>query len=129
MNTDALLRGTDLALPYATITRVVTELVAHGQVRRGYLGVAAQPLRLPAALRDTLQQRSGAVVLDTDADGPARSAGLRFGDVIIGIDQAQVRGPRELVAALADKIAVSVTVRFIRAGQLETMQVSVGERA
>lgn len=128
MNTDALLRGADLALPYATISRVVAELVAHGRVRRGYLGVAAQPLRLPTALRQTLKQRSGALVLDTDADGPARSAGLRFGDVIIAIDDAPVRGPRELVAVLAQKLGATVEVRFVRGGALERLQVTLAER-
>jgi S1-C subfamily serine protease len=129
MNTDALLRGADLAVPYATISRVVAELVAHGRVRRGYLGVAAQPLRLPTALRQTLKQRSGALVLDTDADGPARSAGLRFGDVIIAIDEAPVRGPRELVAVLAHKLGAAVEVRFVRGGVLESLQVTLTERS
>jgi len=70
MNTDALLRGCDLALPQATIARVSAELLAHGRVRRGYLGVATQPLRLPAAVRDALGQRSGALVVDVAESGP-----------------------------------------------------------
>lgn len=128
MNTDGLLRGADLAVPHATLARVVAELVTHGHVRRGYLGVAAQPLRLPGALRARLKQRSGALVLDTEQDAPARHAGLRFGDVIVAIDGAQVRGPRELAAALADKAGASVSVDYVRAGQLETLHIEVGER-
>jgi S1-C subfamily serine protease len=128
MNTDALLRGCDLTLPHSTLARVVAELVAHGRMRRGYLGVATQPLRLPAALRETLKQRSGALVVDVADGGPAHTAGLRFGDVIVAIDAAQVRGPRELSALLADRIGTPVSVKYVRAGQQESVQVTLAER-
>jgi S1-C subfamily serine protease len=128
MNTDALLRGCDLALPHATIARVTGELLAHGRVRRGYLGVATQPLRLPAALRETLSQRSGALVIDVADSGPARAAGLRFGDLIVAIDGGQVRGPRELSALLADKVGVQVSVRYVRGADVETVELTLAER-
>jgi S1-C subfamily serine protease len=86
MNTPALIRGADLALPHATLARVVHELTTHGRVRRGYLGVATQPIRLPGALRESLGQRSGAIVLDTEPAGPAHSAGLVLGDVIVTLN-------------------------------------------
>jgi S1-C subfamily serine protease len=129
MNTDALLRGCDLALPHATVSRVVAELVAHGRMRRAYLGVATQPLRLPAALRETLKQRSGALVVDLADNGPARDAGIRFGDVIVALDSIQVRGPRELAAALADRVGANVSVQYVRGGQVESVQLTLAERA
>jgi S1-C subfamily serine protease len=129
INTSTLLRASDLTVPHATIARVVADLSAHGRVRRGYLGVATQPVRLPEALRDALSQRSGALVLDTDKDGPAHGAGLALGDVIVGVDTTQVRGPRELSAAVSDKIGVLVTLRIVRSGKVETLQLTVGERA
>jgi S1-C subfamily serine protease len=128
MNTPAVLRGADLAVPHATLERVAAELLAHGRVRRGYLGVATQPLRLPSALRELLGQRGGALVLDTDESGPARNAGLVFGDVIVGIDEQPVRGPRELSAALADKLGVEVTLKIVRSGKVETVQVTTAVR-
>ena len=128
MNSDALLRGCDLTLPHATIARVSAELLTHGRVRRGYMGVATQPLRLPAALRATIMQRSGALVVDVADGGPAQAAGLRFGDVIIAIDAAAVRGPRELSALLADKVGAQVSVRYVRGGQVETVELTLAER-
>ena len=128
MNTSTLVRGCDLVLPHATLARVVAELTAHGRVRRGYLGVATQPVRLPDALRTSLGQRSGALVLDTDAQGPAHAAGLALGDVIVAVDQTAVRGPRELSAVLSDKIGQQVSVRFVRAGKLEQVAVTIAER-
>src|SRR6476646_10585121 len=50
MNTRTLIRGEDLAVPTATLRRVVDELKQHGGVRKGYLGVGAYPATLPAAL-------------------------------------------------------------------------------
>jgi S1-C subfamily serine protease len=108
---------------------VVTELQAHGRMRRGYLGVATQPVRLPSALRQTLSQRSGALVLDTDQHGPASAAGLALGDVIVAVDDKPVRGPRELSAAVSDKIGQAVALRIVRSGKLETLTLTVGERA
>jgi S1-C subfamily serine protease len=128
MNTPALLRGADLAVPHATLARVTAELLAHGRMRRGYLGVATQPLRLPAALREQLGQRGGALVLDTDENGPARAAGLQMGDVIVAVDDQKVRGPRELVAALADKLGVAVTLRYVRGANIATVELTLAER-
>jgi S1-C subfamily serine protease len=128
MNSSSVIRGSDLAVPHASIARSVAELVAHGRMRRGYLGVSSQPLRLPQALRDRLSQRSGALVLETDPRGPAHAAGLALGDVIVTLDETPIRGPRALVAALADKHGASVQLRFVRGGQLETRSVQIGER-
>src|SRR5512147_2821383 len=46
LNTSGLLRGISVAIPAATIKRIGEQLLAHGKVRRGYLGVGAQPVRL-----------------------------------------------------------------------------------
>lgn len=128
VNTSALIRGADLTVPHVTLQRVVSELLTHGRVRRGYLGVATQPVRLPAALRDSLSQRSGALVLDTEADGPAHKAGLTLGDVIVALDGTKVRGPRELAQALASKLAAQVTLDVVRGGQVVQVQLTTAER-
>ena len=128
VNTSALIRGADLTIPQVTLQRVVDELVTHGRVRRGYLGVATQPVRLPAALRDSLKQRSGALVLDTEADGPAHKAGLTLGDVIVALDGTPIRGPRELASALATKLAATVSLSVVRGGQVVSVQLTTAER-
>jgi S1-C subfamily serine protease len=128
MNSSSLQRGADLSVPHASLARSVQELLAHGRMRRGYLGVSSQPVRLPAALRDTLSQRSGALVLETDEQGPAHAAGLALGDVIVALDATPIRGPRELAAALRDKHGQEVSLRIVRAGQLETRTLKIAER-
>jgi S1-C subfamily serine protease len=129
MNTDTLIRGADLAVPHVTLKRVVEELLTHGRVRRGYLGVSTQPVRLPSALRTSLSQRSGALVLDTEDGGPAQKAGLSLGDVIVALDGEKIRGPRELAEALSAKLAVEVKLDVVRGGQVISLQVTTAERA
>jgi S1-C subfamily serine protease len=50
LNTSALLRGISITVPGTTLRQVVGALLSHGRVRRGYLGVGAQPVRLPGNL-------------------------------------------------------------------------------
>src|SRR5690606_13361917 len=61
--TSGLLRGADLAIPPATVERVVGELLAHGAVKRGYLGVAVQRARLPREVAAQLGRDTGALIL------------------------------------------------------------------
>ena len=54
LNTSALVRGVSITVPAPTLERVVRDLQEHGSVRRDYLGVGAQPTRLPAAVAKEL---------------------------------------------------------------------------
>ena len=129
MNSSSVWRGADLSVPHATLAVSVAEIKAHGRRRRGYLGVACQPVRLPAALREQLAQRSGALVLELDDGGPAQTAGLTFGDVIVSLDGQKIRGPRELVAALRDKHAAEIELGYLRNGQLASVRLTLAERS
>src|SRR5690606_21333723 len=52
LNTSALSRGSSVTIPTARVREVIDALLAHGKVRRGYLGIGAQPVRLPTALAE-----------------------------------------------------------------------------
>jgi serine protease DegQ len=129
MNTSRLLRGATLAVPAATLRRVVDALIAHGRIRRGYLGIGAHPVRLPAAVRQQLGQDAGLLVVSVEPSSPADRAGLYLGDVIIGVNDTSVRGLRDLAGALTeDRIGSQVMARVLRAGTARDMPVLVGER-
>lgn len=129
INTSALLRGTSLALPTTTVQRVVNDLVTHGQVRRGYLGVGTQPARLSAALTEQLGQKTGLLLVSVEPDSPAERAGLYMGDTIVTFDDQPVRHHDDLLARLSgDQIGVKVPVRVVRGGQVQNFQVEIGER-
>jgi len=76
LNTSALLRGISLTVPGSTLRQVVETLLAHGRVRRGYLGIAAQPVRLPEAVAKSIGQETGLLLVRAVASSPAEKGGL-----------------------------------------------------
>ena len=129
LNTSALLRGTSLALPTTTVRRVVEDLVAHGQVRRAYLGVGTQPARLPTSLVDQVGQETGLLLVSVEADSPAERGGLFMGDTIVLFDGQPIRHHDDLLALLSgERIGATVPIRVLRSGQVQELSVIVGER-
>ena len=129
LNTSGLLRGASVALPIATLRTVVEMLLAHGRVRRGYLGISAQVVRLPDGLAESLSQETGLILIGVEPDSPAARADLHMGDTIIAIDDQPARHMDDLVAILSgDRIGRDVPVRFIRGAGVLTQTVQVGER-
>jgi S1-C subfamily serine protease len=130
LNTSALLRGVSLAVPAATIRRVVETLLVHGRVRRGYLGVGAQPVRLPAALAQQLGQETGLLLVSVEPGGPAEQGGLLLGDTIVALAGRPVVHMDDLLDGLSgERVGVAMPVRVVRGGQVQELTVVVGERA
>jgi S1-C subfamily serine protease len=129
MNTSGLLREASLTVPVPTLRRVVEMLLAHGRVRRGFLGVSTQPVRLPAALAESLGQETGLLLTAVEPAGPAEQGGLLLGDTLVGLDGQPVRQHDDLLALIAsDRIGATVPGRIIRGGQVQELQVRIGER-
>jgi S1-C subfamily serine protease len=129
MNNAGLVRGTSLALPPATLRRVVEALVAHGQVRRGFIGIGTIPVQLPAALQKVAGQESGLLVTSVADDSGAGRAGLLLGDVLVSAEGKGLSGPGDLLPLLEeDRIGAAVAVRILRAGEPREVAVTVGAR-
>lgn len=129
VNTSGLLRGADVTVPTVTVRRVVGELLAHGSVRRGYLGVAVQRARLSASAAAALGgQTGGALVVRVDDDSPAARAGLVMGDVLVALDGEAVQGPDDVREVLLDRRGKEIEVRIVRVGAVETVRATVGEQ-
>jgi S1-C subfamily serine protease len=130
LNTSALMPGISLSIPAPTIRRVVEALLAHGRVPRGYLGISTQPVRLPAALQESLGQETGLLVVAVEGGSPAERDGLVLGDVIVGLEGAPVRHHDDLLSRLtAERIGKPVSLRIVRAGGVQEFQVTAGERS
>jgi S1-C subfamily serine protease len=114
MNTRTLLRGCDIAVPVETLRRVVAELQAHGAIRKGYLGVGAYPTG------------QGALVASLEDGGPAATAGILVGDILVEVDGEKVSGPDSLRSVLADRANKAVKVSLIRGGQRQELDVTLG---
>jgi serine protease DegQ len=126
--TGAIVRGVMVAIPTATVARVVGELGAHGRVRRGYLGVGSYPVRLAPSVAASVGKHEGAVIVAVEPDGPADRAGLLQGDVLLSIDGVATAHPAQVAAALEDKADVDVRVELVRGGALITRTVKTGHR-
>jgi serine protease DegQ len=128
MGTRTLVRDADLAVPTVTLRRVVDEILAHGGVRRGFLGVGAYPVELPAALARSLGQGRGALIASVEDGGPAATAGVYVGDILVGLAGDPIAGPNELYAALVDRAGASAELLLIRAGAELRKNVVIGNR-
>jgi S1-C subfamily serine protease len=129
MNTTGLLRGMALAVPQATLRRVVDSILAHGTIRRGYLGIGTYPVHLPAVVARQTGQDTGLIVLSVQPDSPADKAGLAQGDVLIALDGRPTAHVAELHALLDEEsVGRELAARIARAGTLEERRVTVGAR-
>ncbi len=124
-----LARSVAFAVPSEVAWRVAGTLSERGSVKRGYLGILSQPVRLPTAQRVGLEQRGGLLVVGVDDESPAGRGGMLLGDILVALDATPVTDTDELQALLTgDKVGQEVSVGVIRGGELQTLRVSVGER-
>ena len=118
-----------LVIPAATIDRVLDPLLAEGRIARGWLGVGLQPVAVPDSLRAVAGRDSGMMVVSLADGGPAATAGVLPGDIMLDLDGTPVRRARSLAAAMGpDRIGQSVTLRLLRAGALQTLPVVIAAR-
>ncbi|MDE3229947.1 MAG: trypsin-like peptidase domain-containing protein [Chloroflexota bacterium] len=120
------------ALPLATVRRVVTSLLTHGRMRRGYLGVGTQQVAIPSALSQKVEgnPETALLVVTVESDSPAERAGMFIGDLVVGINGHGVSGVDSLRSALASSApGQPLTLKVLRAGEPTDVSVTVGERA
>ena len=128
-NTSGLGQGVSLALPTATIGRVIDALRAHGRVRRGYLGVSTQRVRLPEETVAALGQKAGLLIISVESGSPAAEGGLSLGDTIVTLGGRAVARHEDLLAALTgDVVGQKEVLRILRGGQVQEVTVKIGER-
>ncbi len=128
-NTTGLLRDQVATLTPATVRRVVETLLAHGHMRRAYLGIGSQPVRLPASLVQGVSQETGLLINSVETDSPAEQGGLLVGDILIGIAGQALRQMDDLSACLNGiEPGKTAPVKLIRAGAALTLDLRLGEK-
>jgi len=129
MSSAALTRIGILAVPAATLRRVVEAIAAHGQVRRGFLGVGVFPVRLTSELARQAGQPTGVLVTSIQPGSAADTAGVSLGDVLVALDGKPVTDPGDLVALLdEDRVGAEATLRLARGGKFQDLRITVGTR-
>ena len=121
-----------IAVPAPIVNRVVETLLQKGRIPRGYLGVGLQPVRLPDALRKTLKRddKTAAIVLEVEPEGPAHKAGIVIGDIFVALAGHAVYRLEDVHGQLgAESIGKSLPLKFVRGGALQEVNIVVSERA
>jgi serine protease Do len=120
--------GIGFAVPSATASPVIAQLIKNGQVRRGWLGVHIQAVTEEIAETLGLKDAKGALVASVIKDGPAEKGDIKAGDVILRFDGKEVPEMRKLprIVAATD-INKTVDVVVWRNSEKMTLSVSVGE--
>jgi S1-C subfamily serine protease len=122
-------RGQVIAIPTATIERIVPLLLKDGRMARGWLGVALQAVAVPDALRETAAQSSGLMVMSVAEGGPAAQAGIVAGDIILSVDGTSTQRWRKIARHFgADSIGRKAELRLIRGGAVISVPTTIAER-
>jgi Do/DeqQ family serine protease len=118
-------QGIGFAIPAVLAVRVMEEIIDHGYVVRGWLGIEVQAL-LPGV---SAYSASGVVVVNVLPDTPAESADLRPGDLLTRVDEAMVDDPEQALDAIARvKPGTQVELGIVRDGEPRTLRVTVAQR-
>jgi len=124
--------GSGITIPAAAVDKTVEALRTHGKIRRGYLGIGAQAVRIPAAQVAALglPQEQGLLIVSVEPGGPAEREGLLLGDVIVALNGQPVAEVEQLQDRLTGEwVGKPIPIRVIRGGQPQDVAVTVGERA
>jgi S1-C subfamily serine protease len=127
--TTGLARGAAIVIPMHIAFKVASTLVQQGYMKRGYLGIVSQQVKLPPAQRAN-NHENGLLVVRIEDGSPAEQGGLMVGDILLGIDGHAINDADDLLAALSgDKVGKPVAVQVLRGGAQNTVSVTVGQRS
>jgi len=120
--------GIGFAIPANMAQAIMAELITHGEVRRGHLGLQIQGLNVELARAFGTDLREGVVVTGVDADSPAAAAGLAVGDVLLRLGERRLRNATDFGArAAVIMVGDSVELEYLRDGQRQIVRLEVPE--
>jgi len=119
-----------ISVPVNTVKTVVNKLMHDGKIKRAYMGITADSIRLPEHLasQSEIDQTGGLIVYGIDQNSAAKKAGLALGDVIVKLDGKQVEGLTDLRGVLDDKaIGKTIKVSVLRGEKFTELTITPTE--
>jgi S1-C subfamily serine protease len=120
-----------LAIPAATVDRVLDQLASTGRLARGYLGLGMQPAQLTEGVTQGLSLAGdrGVLVVSVESGGPGDRAGILVGDVLLAIDGAPLGDIADVLTRLGpESVGRTLTLRLVRGSSAVDTAITVGER-
>ncbi|MBZ9557177.1 MULTISPECIES: Do family serine endopeptidase [unclassified Modicisalibacter] len=122
-------QGIGFAIPTNLAREILKQIIQHGRVIRGWLGIEVQEITANLATSFGLKAAQGVVISSVFPGGPGDKAGLQPGDVMTSIDGKPIIDPRAAMADIAEvKPGASLPVTIIRGGERKQVDIQVGER-
>ncbi|EIJ45454.1 periplasmic trypsin-like serine endoprotease [Herbaspirillum sp. GW103] len=121
-------QGLSFSIPIDVAMKVEQQLVTHGKVTRGRLGVSVQDLNQALSESFGMKKAEGALISSVEKGSPADKAGLQAGDVILSFDGHAINHSVDLPTLVADTAPGSnKPMQVMRGGKVMTLNVTVGE--
>jgi serine protease Do len=123
-------QGVGFAIPVNMARNVMDQIVEHGKVIRGFLGVVVQGVDPDIAKAFGLSRGGGALVGDVSANSPAAKAGIERGDIILELNAQTINGPDDLSVRVSEMAPGSLAhLKVFRNGQTRDVNVTLAELA
>lgn len=127
--TAASIRGLGVVIPASIAWAAAAELLRRGGLKRGYLGIAAQPVKVPQGQRAVAGADEALLIVDVKDGTPAADAGLLVGDLLLSLDGQALASPDDILDLLiGERVGRAVPVRVLRGGVPADVTVTVRER-
>ena len=128
MNTAIIQTGQGLgfAIPIDIVKPITEELIKHGRVIRGWLGVLVQDV--PDKLKQKYNIKNGVLVIKIFENSPAYKSGVKVGDIILQLDDTTVKNASNLKYLISQlKPGKKVKLKILRKGKLLDIDVNIEE--
>jgi len=120
--------GIGFSIPADLAKSIVSEIATDGQVERGWLGVSIQNITNDIAESLGLDKAKGVIVDSVQDNSPAKEAGVKSGDVIIGFGDKEINDVGDLTLAVADaEIGQNAEMKVYRAGKTVTLEPKIAK--
>ncbi|MGE5812928.1 MAG: S1C family serine protease [Acidobacteriota bacterium] len=130
VTTAASIRGLGVSIPADVAWAAAAEIEKQGTLKRGYIGIAALPVRVPEKQKAQAGTDNALLVLSVKDGSPASTAGLIVGDLLLSLDGQALSSPDDLLDMLVgERVGRLVSFQVLRGGAPAKVPVSVAERS